>query len=207
MITLVVRDGRQRVGRASATLIVTPGPLKFSVLSPVALIKPSSIRVPQGDRVRFFSTSYHPDASASIARLQWRSQWGQTSTGNSMEIDTGSMNPGTYWVALDVIDQREQRDSARATLEVVAVAAAPPIARISPITRKVQQGVYAEFDGSRSIDRDGRIRSWTWTLNDKRIDGKPSARIRVARQAPRRCSSWSSDPSSSTLRSSSWRYP
>ncbi|MDH3443593.1 MAG: PKD domain-containing protein, partial [Deltaproteobacteria bacterium] len=80
-VTLVVSDRRQRQGRTTATLVVQARPRP-----PIARISPDGSQVNQGARVRFSSTSYHPDRSRRIVRTQWQTSWRQRGSGNFIDV-------------------------------------------------------------------------------------------------------------------------
>jgi len=171
----VVDDGRAS-DSAKATLVIeeTKAPM-----SPVAMITPDHRRVDQGVRVNFTDASYHPNRETRIVSRRWNTQWGQTHGENTLIVDTAPLPPGTYWITLEVVDQHKKTDRARAALEILRAVQPqqPPIARITPKRIEVQQREPARFDGSQSTDADGKIRAWTWSLNGKPIDQKPSAQI------------------------------
>jgi PKD repeat protein len=175
-IDLSVVDDTRASNSTQAVLIIEAA--KAPML-PVAAITPNHRRVNQGVRVDFSDASYHPNRDTKIVSRRWSTQWGQTHGGNTLTIDTASLPPGSYWISLEVVDQYQTRDSARAVLEIVQAAPLrqPPTARIAPGRIEVPQGQPAHFDGSRSTDPDGVIRSWTWSLDDRPIDRQPSTRI------------------------------
>jgi PKD repeat protein len=201
-ITLVVRDRLQRESEATAQLVILPAKQQSGTSadprpvfrSPVARINPKTAQVTQGEPVRLSSRSSRPGSGGPILRRTWRTQWGQTSSGDFLDVDTRGLSAGNYWITLEVADQNQARHTDRATIVVLPVFAAtpvpsyvppgsglvepgpqplarPPRAIIFPKKRSVKAAENAEFDGTRSNDPDGRIRSWSW-----RLDGKPLAR-------------------------------
>src|SRR5207244_4091196 len=113
-VTLTVIDKRQRQNQAVAKLIVKPqrtpgggssgtsdGPSVES-RPPVAKINPDRNEVKRGEPARFVS-----DSRGKIIRYAWTTQWGQKGAGKSLEVDTNQLRPGTYWIRLEVADQRE----------------------------------------------------------------------------------------------------
>ena len=171
-VNLQVYDDRGARDSAAATLVV-----QARARPPVARIDPDRRQVNQGERVKFSSASYHQDRDRRIVRSQWQTSWGQGGTGNSIDIDTSRLNEGNYRVNLEVYDDRGARGSATATLLVSALPKQPPVARIAPRRHEVQQGGAAEFDGRASLDPDGKIQEWSWSLDDRRVGTQPSIRI------------------------------
>ncbi|MGH7927627.1 MAG: PKD domain-containing protein, partial [Candidatus Binatia bacterium] len=182
-VELNVFDDNGATDSARANLVVVE---VKAPIPPVAIISPDYSRVNHGVPVRFFSKSYHPDRKRKIIRAQWQTSWGQRAVGDYIDIDTGRLNPGEHRIVLEVIDNSNARDAANAALQVIEAPrrAIPPVARIMPRRHKVQQGEWADFDGRSSTDPDGKIRTWTWSLNDKRIDRQPSARFDTRRLEP-----------------------
>ncbi|HEY7557396.1 MAG TPA: PKD domain-containing protein [Candidatus Binatia bacterium] len=175
-VSLRVVDDNHAADSAKAILIVED---PKALMPPVAIITPDQRRVYQGAPVDFADASYHPIRETRIVSRRWNTQWGQTDLGNTLNVDTASLSPGTYWITLQVVDQHKKADSARAVLEILQPVQPqqPPIARITPKRIEVQRREPVRFDGSGSSDADGKIRTWTWSLNDRPIDRKPAANI------------------------------
>jgi hypothetical protein len=178
----VIDDGRAS-DAAKAILVIEAAK---ALMPPVARITPDHRSVDQGGRVNFVDASYHPNRETRIVSRRWNTQWGQTHGENTLNVDTAPLPPGTYWITLEVVDQHKKTDRARAALEILRAAQPPepPIARITPRRIEVQQREPARFDGSQSTDADGKIRAWTWSLNGKAIDQKPSAQIDTRELSP-----------------------
>ena len=178
----VVDDGRTS-DSAKAILLIEAAK---ALMPPVAIITPDHRSVDQGGRVNFADASYHPNRETRIVSRRWNTQWGQTHGEKTLNVDTAPLPPGTYWITLEVVDQNKKTDRARAALEILRAAKPPepPIARITPRRIEVQQREPARFDGSQSTDADGTIRAWTWSLNSKAIDQKPSAQIDTRELGP-----------------------
>lgn len=97
-------------------VVTTPGREKPGA-RPVARIKPSSQKVRQGERAEFYSQSaWDPDGFADEI---WTDPNGRRAKGRSFSIDTAGLSPATYHVTLEVVDNRQQRDQATATLVVL----------------------------------------------------------------------------------------
>jgi PKD repeat protein len=150
---------------------------------PKAEIDPPRLVVTQGQPATFASKSM-ADPDVPIATYQWIGPGRQTSNGQRFVVNTANLTPSTYTVTLTVRDRRQRQNQVSAALIVSARSRDdvprdnhPPAARITPGRLEVQQGQQAQFDGSRSTDPDGKIRAWMWSLNDRSIDRRPSARI------------------------------
>lgn len=85
---------------------------------PNAVISPSTIKVVQGEKARFYSQSTY-DAAAQITS-SWTSKTGQKTTGNRFKIDTHKLKEGRYWIKLSIKDNKNYTDTASAVLLVTA---------------------------------------------------------------------------------------
>jgi hypothetical protein len=162
-VSLEVIDDRGARNSTQATLTITPPPTPAR--RPVAIISPDRSRVTQGVPVRFFSRSYHPDRRKKITRTYWQTSWGQRASGEHIDIDTRELSPGAYSIGLNVIDDNEASDTAKAVL-IIEAARAPvsPVAMINPDRRRVIQGARVNFsDASYQPSRDIKIVSRRWS--------------------------------------------
>jgi hypothetical protein len=182
IVVLKVADDNRASDSAKAILIIEEAK---ALLPPVAIISPGQRRVHRGERADFVDASYHPVRETRIVSRRWNTQWGQTHLGNSLSVDTAPLSPGTYWITLQVADQHKKTDSARAILEILpSPPQRPPIARIMPAIREVQQGEWAEFDGSGSTDPDGKIATWIWSLEGRPVQKGSFARLNTRNLNP-----------------------
>ena len=150
---------------------------------PKAEIDPPRRVVTQGQPAVFDSRSI-ADPDVPIAGYQWAGPGGQTTNQQRFFVNTANLQPSTYTITLVVRDQRQRQSRDTATLIVEAKARddvdagiPPPVARITPKRVEVHQGEPARFDGSRSTSASGKIRTWTWSLENKLIDRRPTAQI------------------------------
>jgi hypothetical protein len=94
-------------------------------LKPEAVIEPQRLRVRQGKRAQFKSRSeYAPDGTVSE---RWKGPL-RKGTGSCFVVETGGLEPGTYEVVLQIMDEHRQRDTASAVLVVDPV---PPEYRLT----------------------------------------------------------------------------
>jgi CARDB/PKD domain len=143
---------------------------------PKAEIDPPRLVVTQGQPATFASKSV-ADPDVPIATYQWIGPGRQTSNSQRFVVNTANLTPSTYTVTLIVRDRRQRQNQVSAALIVSARSRddvpqdnRPPMARITPGRREVQQGQKAQFDGSRSADPDSKIRAWTWSLDGRQIN-------------------------------------
>jgi hypothetical protein len=88
-----------------------PVPLSVSIVPPAG-------RVVQGGQL-VFQSSIKNDPAVTIIRQTWTGPNNRTGAGSTFTIFTDNLQPGNFQVTLAVIDSRERRASATATLEVM----------------------------------------------------------------------------------------
>ncbi len=108
------------------------------------------------------------DPDGQITRWLW--DFGDGNTGAGQTVAHPYRAPGTYEVTLNVIDDsgaplNTDQDTLWVTINATPVADAGPDITTAP-------GQPVVLDGSASIDPDGAVESWAWTLPDGRtLDG------------------------------------
>jgi len=136
----------------------------FSVSGNKAPFAAFSVNPPQGmkDTLFAFNAGESNDPDGQIAAYNWEFGDGQTATGR--EVNHKFNGPGNFNVKLTVTDNQQGKGSTERQVVVDNVVA--PTARFSysphlgPITTIFQ------FDGSSSVDRDGRIVEYEWDFKD-----------------------------------------
>ena len=115
------------------------------------------------------------DASGSVDKdddhlaFTWRFADGSTAAGSRITHDF--QQPGKYTVALTVQDDSGFVAN-QAGLEVSVIINAPPKARIAALT-SAAPGEKVRFDGSASVDPDGKIIRYRWNFFNDREDNGP----------------------------------
>lgn len=106
------------------------------------------------------STSSDPDNA--IAAYDWDFGGGNTASGATVQHTFNTL--GSHTVTLTVTDVLGATDSA--TLNVVVVANAAPIAKIQATPKSGHAPLTVDFDGVTSTDGDGTIASYAWDFGD-----------------------------------------
>lgn len=104
---------------------------------------PGQISAERGEVVRFKGTAL-PE-SAEDLEMKWSGPRGQGETGEYFDVETSSLDPGTYQVTLRVTDRFGRSARAQARLKVVPVTRSISL-RVNP--EKVQQGQSVELEAS-----------------------------------------------------------
>ncbi len=152
---LEVRDNSGLVGNGSTQDIDV-----FVKHPPVARIDAPAI-VATGESVLFNAETSSSDA-ADIAHFDWSFNDGIKAQG--AKVARVFENPGDYMAALTVTDNSGHPCNNH-TIEIPIRVNAQPVAEAGS-DRRTEIGTRLSFDGSRSYDRDGKITSYRWDMDD-----------------------------------------
>ncbi|MFK7903035.1 MAG: PKD domain-containing protein [Nitratireductor sp.] len=112
--------------------------------------------------------STDPDGDALV--YAWN--FGDGKTANTKDAEYTFEKAGTYEVELKVDDQKGAKNSVSSASITVVVNVAPIAAM--DIESNMLTSVAAKFDAVNSVDKDGEIVSYQWTLSDGTIVDRPS---------------------------------
>ena len=107
-----------------------------------------------------FDASKSSDVDDKIIAYDW--DFGDGSKGNGVNVSHVYPLPGTYTVQLHVTDASGCASAVQSIQKEIRVNA-PPVADAGP-DQLIAPGGTVHFDGRRSVDPDGTIRSYTWQI-------------------------------------------
>ncbi len=110
-----------------------------------------------------FDASKSSDADDKIIAYQW--DFGDGSTAEGVNVSHVYPLPGTYTVQLHVTDASGCASATQSAQQEIRVNA-PPVADAGP-DQLIAPGGTVHFDGSRSVDPDGTISSYTWQIQNQ----------------------------------------
>ncbi len=138
--------------RAEREILGSSRPLLIEVKErppgPKAIINPQRIEVIKGEKAVFESRS----TPEGLIRQNWSGPGEQGGTGHTFELRTDRLSPGEYDIFLEIMDEWEQGDHAKAVLEVKALPP-KPVAKIFPEHRSVVKGMRALYQSQSTLER------------------------------------------------------
>lgn len=130
---------KQRIVQSDPVIIL----VKKKLLKPVAKIKPLHLEIMQGEKAVFKSKStYDPEG---WIKEYWRGPRGQRGRGHHFEVHTDQLDPGSYDIVLEIMDNHQQRDGTVATLNILPPAAEYKV-NIKANPKRIGQGQRVRFE-------------------------------------------------------------
>ncbi len=111
-----------------------------------------------------FDASKSSDADGKLIGYAW--DFGDGSKAEGVNVTHVYPLPSTYTVQLHVTDASGTASASQSAQQAIRVNA-PPVADAGP-DQLIAPGGTVQFDGSRSLDQDGTISSFTWQVEDKK---------------------------------------
>lgn len=115
-----------------------------------------------------FDASKSSDADDKIIAYRW--DFGDGGTAQGRKVEHVYPLPGTYTVQLQVTDASGSASATQSAQQEIRVNT-PPVADAGP-DQLIAPGGTVQFDGSRSLDPDGTISSFTWQVQDQRYTAR-----------------------------------
>ncbi|WP_460881724.1 PKD domain-containing protein, partial [Pseudaeromonas pectinilytica] len=154
-VTLTVTDDKGAAASQSASVSVVA-----ANVAPTAAFTHS-----EADLVASFDASASSDSDGSIASYSWNFGDGATSSGKTSSHSYSAA--GTYSVTLTVTDDKGATASQSASVNVVAANQLPTASFSVQVNHLAVQ-----FDGSASVDADGRIVGYLWNFGEPAVGGE-----------------------------------